>query len=156
MELEKEYNYELQYGPLKYAKDGELVEAEWITLNPPTSYNSKECAFLKQAVYRSLPERTPEEVEKAKETLKEQEVEAVITGEEILMLLYKSQHVELANVLVVARDLFSSKGIALVDGEEKVTKKILDEMHPQDFEEMLGEYIARFIMASVFQKKKKH
>jgi len=132
--------------PFNYAEKGEQVEAKFITLKAPTSRNMSHIAFLKQAFYRALPKN--QEVKNQDDVKKDDE----ITGEDIMTILSASMDVELSSVLVTAKELFASKDIALVDGETKVTKPILDDMGPDDFFAMTGEYLANFILASVLQK----
>ena len=141
-ELVTEFNYDL-VEKFKYALKGEEAEASFITLQAPSSKNMKECSFLKQAFFRSLPK----EKEEISSVLKDEAKDKKITGDEIMMLIVMSENVDLINVLITARELFAS-GVALVDGETKVTKPILDSIKQDDLEAMVGAYMANFILAS--------
>ena len=140
--MQTEFTYELRQG-FEYASKGELAQAAFITLKAPTSKNITECAHLKQSFFRAIPKDRPE--------VEAQEEAAGITGDDIMTLIMMSPEVDLAVVLLTARELFSS-GVALVDGETKVTKPIIDVMSQADLETMTGEYLANFILASVLQK----
>ena len=148
LDEEKPYDFELTH-TLKYAHKGEEVEAQFITLSPPTSRHVEWTAELKQAVFRALPE-PKEGVEP------EGDPDHVMTGTELLFLFYNAKDVSLKQILLLAKELFTAKpSIVSIDGEERLTKPLIDAMHPNDFENMMGEYTARFIIASVFAMLKK-
>ena len=136
--------------PISYAYKGEMQEGGFITLNAPTSKNMKECAELKQAFFRALPKN--QGAVQAEPTKDEEDAE--LTGDAIMGLISMSDNVELSVVLATARELFSS-GLAMVEGETKVTKPILDSLTLDDLECMVGEYLAVFILASALKKMKK-
>lgn len=144
--MKSEVTYELDQ-PFDYASKGEQCTASFITLQAPTSRNMKECAELKQAFFRALPKTQTQGSQE--ETAGDDDIDA----DGIMLLIAMSQDVELAVVLMVARDLFSS-GVALVEGEEKLTKPLLDKMGQDDLEAMTGRYLANFILASALQKMK--
>jgi hypothetical protein len=145
MTIKKEILYQLET-PLTYAKAGVQAEGSFISLAAPTSKNMTECAFLKQAFFRSLPKTKPEDREQVSETPE-------ITGEGVITLITMSKDVDLSGVLLTAKELFTS-GIAMVDGEVKLTKPLLDSMSQDDLEAMTGEYMANFILASALRKLK--
>jgi hypothetical protein len=145
--MRTEFNYELE-SPIEYASKGEQHEAGFITLQAPTSRNLTECAQLKQAFFRALP-KTPANTE----VELPEEGDAELDGPGVMLLIAMSTEVELATVLCIARELFSS-GLAQVDGEEKLTKTLLDKMSQDDLENMTGAYLANFILASALQKLK--
>jgi hypothetical protein len=138
--------YTLQQ-PVQYASKGELVEAMFVTLNPPTSRNMTECAQLKQAFFRALPKTGEVEVDAPEGE------QAELTGEAVMTMITMSPDVELASVLVTGRELLTS-GLALIDGEEKLTKPVLDNMSADDLEGMIGEYMVNFTLASALRKMK--
>lgn len=146
MTIKKEIMYALET-PLTYAKAGLQVEGSFIALAAPTSKNMTECAFLKQAFFRSLPKTKPEDREELSSETPE------ITGEGVITLITMSKDVDLSGVLLTAKELFTS-GVAMVDGEVKLTKPLLDAMSQDDLEAMTGEYMANFILASALRKLK--
>jgi len=149
--IESVYEFGLEVS-FEYAHKGEGVKAEFISLYPPTSRHMSPCSDLKQAVFRSLPEPTKEEIDKGEEVEKEKDKEVSISGPEILLFFYKSREVELKKVILLGRELLCTKPcIAFVDGEEKINSTLLDKMDPMDLEQMIGEYIARFIAASAWR-----
>ena len=131
--------------PLKYAYEGELVEGTFIQLNPPTSRNMTECAFQKQAFYRSIPKNVEAPDENASDD--------PVTGEMIMQLILMSDTVDLGPVLISGRELLTS-GVALVEGETKLTKPLMNDISQNDLEKLVGEYMANFILASELQKAK--
>lgn len=144
---ETEITFELTT-PIQYAKKGELEAGTFINLKAPTSKNMTECAFLKQAFFRAIGSIPKQDREKA-----EVPDDGDIDGEAIMSLITMSTGVELGSVLLTARELFTS-GLAMVEGEVKLTKPIMDEMSQDDLEAMTGEYLANFTLASALQKMK--
>jgi hypothetical protein len=146
----EEYNYTLTTS-FKYGKDGELEDARIIKLLPPSVKDLKYCSELKQAFFRAMPKNnkvTDEEREAAKK-------EGKLKGSDIMFLINASPDVELTNVLLNAKELFTSKSnLAMVDGEERMTKPLIESMSLDDLENMTGEYLANFILASSLEKMK--
>jgi len=134
--------------PIEYAKGGELEAGTFVTLAAPTSRNMTECATLKQAFFRALPKTGEVEAEDSGQG------DAVINGEAIMTLITMSKDVELGSVLLTAKELLTS-GVALVEGEEKLTKPLFDKLSQDDMELLVGEYLANFILASALQRLKK-
>lgn len=147
MENIKEFDYPLTTG-IDYAKGGEQVEGVFIKLIPPSSKQLTHCAMLKQSFIRAITEQAKDAAESDKS---ESDVE--ISGQDIIYLLYGSASVDMGKILLSAIELFKS-GVALIDGEVKLTKPLLDEMSNDDLEGMLGEYLANFILKSVLSMKK--
>ena len=144
--MKKEIIYQLTQN-LPYAQAGEMIEGKSITLTAPTSKNMTECAFLKQAFFRALPKVTAETSPGTADA-------GEVTGDGVMALITMSPDVSLSSVLLTARELFAS-GLALVDGEQRLNKPLLDALSPDDLEAMTGEYMANFILASALQKLKK-
>ena len=136
-DLKTEIQYDLE-NKFMYSSKGEQVEAQFITLTAPTSKHSHECAALKQAFFRALPrdQESDENVE-AKD----------VSGTEVIILLAISTNVELPDVIEIGKKLLSS-GVAMIDGEVKLTMNVINNMYASEFEIILGDYIVNFIIAS--------
>lgn len=143
--MDTQITYELEQ-PIEYAKGGDLEEAKFITLSAPTSRNMAELAFLKQAFFRALPKDGAVEAEQ------EGDGEAKLTGDAVMTLITMSD-VDLSSVLATGRELLTS-GVALVGGEQKLTKPLADNLSMDDLGNMIGEYMANFILASALRRLK--
>lgn len=139
-----EHTYELK-SPIQYARKGEMVDGSFVTMTAPTFREVDKVAPIKQAFMAALSdvsdgtEATPEEKEAA------EGVE--ITGKEIMQLLYRAK-ASVADIMRHAEKLLRS-GVFRLDGEEKFTSPLLDKMSLEDFEGLVGDYIANFIMPSL-------
>ncbi len=138
----KEITYELKQ-PFGYAHKGNLVEASFLTLSAPTSRNIAECAALKQAFFRALP--------KESSGSQPQGPQAEPRGEDITAMLAASPDVDYASVLLTMRELLPH--IAKIDGEERMTKPLVDSMSPDDLEAVAGVYLLNFILASLLRSQ---
>lgn len=132
--------------PFSYHHKGQPVAAVFVRLKAPTSRHRKECAFLKQAFYRALGDAADGEA-----AADQQKKKAEITGQDVMDLISMSKAVALEDVLEGARKLFTT-GVALVDGEEKLTGPLADEMSMDDLEKMTGEYLAFFTLRSSLRR----
>ena len=146
IELKRESKYELSQG-FPYSSEGEQLEASFIEITAPSAKHSKECAILKQAFFRSLPDASPDDV------LDTDDANPEISGPEVMTLLAMSPNVELSDVLDTGKRLLSG-GVARVDGRAKLSMNLLETMHQDDFEMLLGDYIANFIVASSLARMK--
>ena len=146
MDLKTEFDYPLLV-PFTYAAKGQEVLASFVKLVAPTSRHSRECAALKQAFFRAIP--------KGEETDVDPETVSTPSGTDIITMIACSQDVDLPDVLDTAARLFTS-GTALVDGETKLTKPLLDKMSQEDVEGMAGDYLANFTVASALARQSKN
>ena len=140
--------YTLQDKTVLYAKDGDEVVAEFVQLVAPSSKQRKHTTFLKQAFFRAL-NSLQGSAEAKEEGAVEKEMEAI----DVMAMLYMSD-VDMNTVLLSAIELFSS-GVALVDGEQKFTKPIIETLSADDLEIMTGTYLVNFTLASALAKMKK-
>lgn len=148
-------------GELKYAThDGEMNEAQFIEMNAPTGRHSRYVAALRQAIVKAIVEEgrvsaalDSEEVRQGppapeKEPAEDEDEQVEIAdGIEIVNILARSS-VSLADTYKIARELFLQKGILKVDGDVQMTQMLIDKMTAQDFERLVGSYIANFTLPS--------
>lgn len=146
-ELVKEFDFPLTTS-IEYSHEGQQKEAEFIRLTAPTSRNSDECAFLKQAFWRSADRETS-----GGKVDDDKEVD--IKGQDVLIMMAMSEKVDLREVVQVAKHLFTKGKVATLDGEVPLTKPRIDEMSEDDVEAMLGEYLVNFTLASSLAQIKK-
>jgi hypothetical protein len=141
----KEFNFNLSE-PVSYSCKGEQIESSFITFTAPTSRNRRECAFLKQAFFKAV-----NSVHGSTKDV-EQDVKAKvdISASDITDLLAMGSE-DLSEVWEVSIKLFSS-GVGMLGGEEKLTKLLLDQVHMDDLDSMVGEYLVNFTLRSSLNK----
>lgn len=139
----EEIRYELK-NPFTYHYKGEEKEAQFITLNAPTMKHMKHREPLKQAFYQAVLDLQNNTTDDKPQTKSDE----TMKGEDILMLLRASQKVNTFQLGLHFVQLLISKGIALIDGSEPVTQKVVDDLDPEDFDNLMGDYLANFIAAS--------
>lgn len=133
--------------PFKYDRKGEQYNASFITLTAPTSRHMKECAGLTQAFYRASRE-SAERVRNAPSVEAMAEAaDAEMTAIDVVQGISACACVELSDVFDIARRLFLS-GVALVEGEVKLTSHLADLIGMPDWQQMVGGYIINFATAS--------
>jgi hypothetical protein len=150
--MSDDFQIEFQYSlkrSFSYSHKGDTVDAKFITLTAPTSRTAKECSALKQAFFRAMSEQ--QTVTSSGEATN---TDLEIEGGDVMALLAMSTEVDLPDVLDVGKKLFQQPGIALVDGEAKLGGTLIDRMSLDDFEDMLGEYMVNFILASSLTRLK--
>lgn len=143
-----EFIHELKV-PFDYAYLGETTKANFITLKAPSGKTPYR-AELKQCFFRALNNDTNATVNTVSVDSDDKKQE-IPSGSEIVQLICMSRHVELSVFLEYGKKLLTS-GVALIDGETKLTKLLIESMDPDELEEMLGDYMANFILASALRK----
>lgn len=138
----EELRFDLK-NPVEFSLNGELAKGEFILCKGPTFKESKQCSILKQAFFRALPDidsntDVPEKTDDSPVDIK---------GTDVIVLLSRSKEVDLGMVLDVAKKLLTS-GVAMMEGEVKLTSYVIDKMTYYDFERLVGEYMANFILES--------
>lgn len=136
--------------PFKYASKGETREAEFVVLSAPTSKHRRECSFLKQAFMRAMNEHSSDaEDAVASSTADARKQE--ITGSDVIDLISMSTRTDLNDVIEAGKRLVTG-GVALVDGEEKLTPHLFDCMSYDDAERLVGDYLAFFPLRSSLRR----
>ena len=149
-DLKRVVNYTLKT-PFPYAKSGDMVDATFLSISAPTSRHARACSTLKQvfaragqAIADTISDEAAAEAEANDHTP---------TGGEVLMMLATSKVVDYADVIEVGRGLLVGEagvtGLALVDGEEKLTNGLVDDMDLDDLEGAVGAFLAGFTVPSV-------
>ena len=144
----KEFIFKLPEGePLKYAHDGSELDATFITLLAPSYKDIEKTSFLKQCFFRAM-----NELEGSSEGDQPSGADEMPDGEQIMSMLLISS-VEVIKVIVAGEGLLTS-GLAMVEGEEKLTVPLFRALNEYVSEAMIGEYLANFILVSVLSKMK--
>ncbi len=137
---ESEVTYNLT-NPFEYAFKGEQREAEFITLTAPTMRQHSQAAALKQSIIKMVTQAV-----RNSNSDNEVEEDDPVTAEMVISTIYGSDCVDANVVWEQAKALFR-EGVALIDGEQKLTAPLIEKMNPEDFEKLTGEYIANFTLA---------
>jgi len=129
--------------PFEYAFKGEQRRAEFVTLLPPTMKQHSQAAALKQSIIRIVTGALRGTDDGSSD---DKDVDEPITSKMVIATIYGSDCVDVNVVWEQAR-LLLKEGVALIDGEQKLTVPLMEKMDPDDFENMVGEYIANFTLA---------
>lgn len=138
-----EKTYELKRS-FQYSHKGEMHDASFVTLSSPNYKHMDKIVPIKQAVTAAIAQIQERDIGDGND---DQADGDVITGAQILQLLYVWDG-NLMSVFMNAQELFKS-GVALVDGEAKLTVPLMEKMDPADFERLTGDYIAAFLAPSL-------
>lgn len=127
----------------QYAFKGEQRDASFITLTAPTMKQHSQAAALKQSIIRIVTDAARNANDKDDDS---EDSEGTITSEMIVTIVYANSCVD-ANVVWEQVRALLKEGLALIDGEQKLTVPLMEKMSPDDFEKMAGAYIANFTLA---------
>lgn len=151
-ELVTEFDFPLTT-PVPYSHEGEQVKAQYVRLHAPTSRHVRPCAVLEQAFMRAIQDSVTDEIVSAADKGEEATTEkpAALKGSGVISAIAMSGSTDLATVLETARDLFTDKKepVALLDGETRLTRFTADKISHIDLRNMVGQYMATFLLASV-------
>ncbi len=125
--------------PVEYSHGGDSVEGNSITFYAPKPNQRKKTTKLKQAFFRALPtdQNAPDD--------KPEEVD--ISGAEILFLIAHSNETDYPDFIETGRSLVCDK-TGKVDDAEFFTTVIADRLDIDVLENIIGEYVANFIVRS--------
>jgi hypothetical protein len=143
-EDKSEVRYELKT-PFGYAYKGDTEQASFITLQAPTYKSLAHVSPIKQAFTAAIAE-VSEGVEQSDAEANADD-SSDITGAAVLQLMYRWSG-DMYKIHLYAAELFKS-GAALIDGETALKAASLDKMSSDDFEGLVGDYIANFIAPSL-------
>lgn len=135
--------------PVQYGRaNGTFAMATFVQLRAPTSRNRRECALLKEAFFLAIPKA--EAIEGAKKSQTEAPVERKIAGSDIIALIGQSRDASLPDVIETGVSLLLNQ-TAFLDGDQKLTKPLLEAMSYDDIEGMVGEYLRVFLLKSALK-----
>lgn len=137
--------YELKH-PFEYAYKGDVQTASFIELSAPSYKTMSHFVPIKQAFTSAVQELTTT-MSGTETSDAPKDEDSSVDGAQVLAIMYQWKG-EMSAVYLHAEQLFKS-GVALVDGETKLTSELLNKMDFSDVESMLGDYIANFIAASL-------
>ena len=144
--------YELKK-PFPYAtKGGGKEEASFITLFEPTFKQLAQITPIKQAITAAITQLNSDDTgdtdaAEGGDDTGDTDASSEPTAAMMLAVLYQWDG-KLTSVFLHAQELFKS-GAALVEGEVKLTIPLMEKMGVEDFEQMVGEYIAAFLAPSL-------
>jgi len=139
-----------------YDKKGDVEYAKFVTLDAPTARNIADCSHLKK-LFTNAALAANEHNKDAKESnSREGSVSnsSDVSGADVMELVYafgNSDDIEKA--FIASKNIFKNCG--LLDGEIALTMPLIDKISADDFELMVGEYIANFTSASMLEKNQK-
>lgn len=143
--------------PIEYAgKDGNIHRGTFVVLRAPTSAAFRVALKLKQEMVRAIVAESRRaavapaapkalDPEPAAESAEPKPDERP-TGEDALRMLMASE-ADLVGLGEGVRDLMSVHGVALLDGEVRMTDLLIDRLSLADFESIVGEYLNAFLLA---------
>ena len=146
--MSKENIYTFKH-PLKYStKEGEIAEAQWLEIKEPTSRFMDNIAPIRAHLMRAIawheqkrkndntiPREKGEEDEKEENTL---------SAEEMMVTLDLPPDVDTA--LVIRNVMFMMPDLGLIDGEKKITRPLIGDIHPEDTFGITGRFLINFIL----------
>lgn len=138
-----EITVELRDG-FNYTNKGDVHKATFINLTPPAFKQMSYVTPIKQAFTAAISEIQSNQKVKAEPG--QEKGEASITASEVVALMH-SWSGDMVKVNLWAQGLF--KQCALIEGEVSMTTPLIEKMSMYDFENLLGSYIANFIIPSL-------
>jgi len=130
--------------PISYAHKGNMEEGTFVELTAPNFKQLKDFLPIKQAFISAV---TSIDASKATNDTTDNESDVKITGGQAIAVMMQSS-CDMTKIYLFCAELFKA-GAALLDGEQKLTAKLIEEMELADFEKIAGEYIANFIASSL-------
>lgn len=138
--------------PFSYAKAGNQLESKFLSLHSPTMRHMQQREPLMQAVCRAVMDfstRDVSDADRAKQEADAPDTPKELSGKEVLAMM-RASSVDMNSVINHFMALLVSRGICQIDGEEPITKDLIEsKLSPEDFDGIMGDYFANFIVASL-------
>ncbi len=135
----KTFVFELEE-PVEYASGGEQTEGSSITFYGPKPNQRKRTTKLKQSFFRALPKPDADAVDT------KQPDDFTISGKEVLFLIAQSD-ADYPDFIETGRSLVTDK-VGKVEDAEWFTTVVADRLETEVLEQIIGEYVANFIVSS--------
>lgn len=141
---------------IAYDIKGDVEQAKFITLDAPTARNITDCSHLKKlftnAALAANEHNKDAKVSNGKEGSDGNSSD--VSGADVMELVYTfGNSDDIEKSFIAAKNIFKNCG--LLDGEIALTMPLIDKISADDFELMVGEYIANFTAASMLGKNQK-
>lgn len=141
--------------PIEYSDQGEMVPGEVLVLTAPKGNQRKDITKLKQTFFRAISSGnespTPEQIEEAKGKRGEvEDSELEINSDEVLFIVMQSSSVDYADFIEIGRKVLIG-GICKIDGVKTVNAVIIDRLSVEELENLIGSYVAFFIVSSAMK-----
>ena len=124
---------------------GEMKEAISVILTPPSLKQLKHTTVLKQSFFQAISSMADDKASSDDSGLAPE-----MAGSDVIAMIFMSD-VNVTAMFDSAKELFKS-GVAKLDGTQDFNDIILNKLSVEDFENMVGEYLVNFILASTLKK----
>jgi len=135
-----EFIYKLET-PVSYHGKGNEEQAYELILKAPSNKQRRECAQLRQGFFKALNDLQSSGSKEQSEGGSQD-----IGGKEVLTMILMSG-VDYVEYVETFRDL-ALNDIVWINEQQRVTSPIFDNMSENDTQNMMGEYIANFLIGS--------
>ena len=139
-------NYKLK-DKLSYANEGDMVEAQFIELSAPSPKNIPDIAPVKSELMKAMQWASEQGDSDQVDNINEESNK--LTGEAIITTMELADRVDVSRVLLHTENMMIKSGLAKVDGENKLTKPLYDQLSIKDIYGLTGAFLLNFIMPSL-------
>lgn len=135
--------------PIEIMDGGKIVPCDKLIMTAPSVSMMRYAMPLKQGLLSSMVKLNKQiNAEQSKDQGGENQGE--LTGEAVLSILYMSD-LDINKYTETFKDLCAEGAVKLKNGD-KMQSHLIDKMSAEDFESLLGEYVANFIIGSLLSR----
>lgn len=139
----KTFTFKLE-DPVEYSSGGNMVEGNEIVFSAPKPNQRRKTTKLKQAFFRALPKEGEEDPDKKKDE------DTVIRGAEVLYIIAQSDIADYPDFIETGRTLICDD-VGKIDDIGVFNVTVADRLPIEVLEEIIGEYVANFIVRSAIR-----
>jgi hypothetical protein len=132
--------------PIEYSSGGELVSGTSITLYAPKPSQRKKAMHLKQIFFQAMSEAA--EDAKPNDDNADKKVPEIEGG--MLLVIIAQSKADYVEFIETGRSLICDKN-AKINDAEYLTTVTMDKMDLDDMENLVGQYVANFIVKSALR-----
>ena len=148
--MEHIYNFK---DKVSYAVKGEMADAQFLTMLPPAGKNIVDIALIKGEVMAAMQWATVNhgatEVQEVSEVVVDDEADTEDSARSIMHTLDCAPDADTGKVILCIMELLIKGKLGVLDGENKLTRPIVDALSIQDTYGIAGHFIVNFILPSL-------
>jgi len=148
---------EIKYHVHGQGVHGETVTASELHLYAPSERSRDIAPLIKQMFTQALMSgrdmASQQNLDEQKRDANPNE-EVKMDGEVVITLLYMSKVVDIIKMCDLFRKLILSPNICFLDDKQPITSLLLENLSMEEFDRLMGEYLANFMLPSALTQKK--
>lgn len=134
--------------PFEYHLDGNLETSQFLEMSKPSGKHINEVIPIKNALMKAMAWATEQHGDDV-DAIEAGDGDVKVPGSSIIQTMEMCPDIDMIPVVHCTMHLLTKGKLGMIDGETKLTQKIVDDLDIADTYGIVGEFISDFIMPSL-------